>query len=310
MLPFGSPVVSGCISVDASRDTNSFLENVRARYPEHAHPSSGEAVTELLNCLQNLPSEVNLVGHGLHGHLSTGSGDRFPGTSRPPVDTAKYVAVPNEPVWTDPVSHLRSRVTRLRLWGCHTGAGNKGANFLFDMAKLIDAEVCAPTVWVYCGAGEDLSLEQRPAGQWQCATPARRPDPIPEQNVYAPTALLPAIALRIGDAFVPLPVSAVRSLEFREGRSPELKPDRSWSGHDVYTAVTFVEFDKPLTDLPSEPGAVVTGTLTLQFEYQRHEERRLFYIYNDLLVRDMTTPDVYYRANTAELLQWGHRILR
>jgi len=282
--------VPPCTSVDSGADSNGLL-NCARRYhggPGHEHGTFASAVQNLLACAGGAGTgDAGIVGHGYDGRICTGAGDADPEDSTANVDPATFLSLKNQAWWSDAIASLRGRIAKLVLIGCHTGTGPRGADFLFEIATLIDAPCRAPIGWVYCNDKQDLDVE---GGLWQEATPTQKPPALRAPSPYIPPLMAPASHIVGFDA------ARVVHLELRRSMNLVLPAAISWSGTALADAMRFIEFDKPFTP-PGPPAACLTGTLVLVSQVDGVEQRRAFAVYNNRLVQDLANPQIYYRAS-------------
>jgi hypothetical protein len=235
------------------------------------------------------------VGHGSPGLQCTGEGDHCGGT-----DKTLYMDMLNTDVWKPLASKIKGKYRLLTLLGCEIGQGNDGADFLYEMAKTIDAHVRAPDSIIFCRPN---GIYFDPGGKWVEATPQSKPTP----HLYKPFEVKETAKLqfRIEGAMRTLKPEDVQFLEFQH---------RTYHQKDFTTLRGFgpailqsVGFGKPF-ETPGRPAAIVTGSFRLRLHWEGKPLERQFVLYNDVLVEDLEEQDVFYRVNRVGLLEYIARL--
>jgi len=135
------------------------------------HGTTRKAVDNLKSRLAGKPATINICGHGSPGMFETGAGQN--GWHWDKIVSDWYI----DP-WKTIFSELNGKnFPILNIYSCSTGAGNSGADLLWEMAKTIGKPVRARTGLTYCG-GNRITFQ--PGSTWQTAHPSARPTPIPE----------------------------------------------------------------------------------------------------------------------------------
>jgi hypothetical protein len=288
-------VLNGCITVDSSSTTDSFLKNAQRRYmspPNGRHASRTAAITNVQNCLAGGKQVVTLVGHGARGRILTGSGDIDT------TDSAKFIDLSNQTAWKTELSPIANQLTSLTLLSCDTGAGADGANLLQQLATTLNVTVQAPTGLVWLESGDtDPFLEE--CAKWQKATPGVLPHAIALPRVSQPDSFMTTLILRGVDR---VQITDVVSLQLYATTSVESPLIQSWSDREAQMAATYVEFDQPF-EPGGLPAAIVTGMLVLTFKRATGNEQRSFRVYNQRLVQDMTYEETFYYTAIEQLLR-------
>lgn len=160
----------GCVVIDAT-SPDGYLDNARAGNPlAGAIRDVAEAVRNLAACAtpSHGSSPASIVGHGTEGLIAVGCGlSPAPG---------QELSLETATQWTPQLAQLKGLVSSLALYGVQVGAGQNGADLLFQIAQVIDAPVYGPTGLLYCDSHGNFMLE--PGAVWQMATPTQRPAPI------------------------------------------------------------------------------------------------------------------------------------
>lgn len=265
-LPTQTAPLTGCVSIDAT-SPDGYLDNARAGTPTAgAHNSIQTAAANLLACAGETasPTTASLVGHGEQGIISTGAGQSL-GSS------LQHIGLDNQAVWVPAFQTLSGRFSTLYLYAPHVGAGVAGAQLLYALAKVLNANVYGPTGLIYSNAEGDFSLEI--GSQWQVAMPTGRPpspiDP-PVHPVGDASTSGSGVRISACSAFglkgVPLPAKSAKALAGK-----------------VYWDRVF--------QAPGEPGARITGRLRVSFGGTAF---RAFTILGNGLLREDDRPTNFY----------------
>jgi hypothetical protein len=259
----------GCVTID-STTPDGYLDNARAGNPgAGANSDTQTAASNLLHCAKG-PSTArlaSLVGHGDMGLIATGGGPH-------PAGPNQFIGVTNEAVWAPVLQTLQGAITDLYLYGVNVGAGEAGAQLLYDIARVTGATVWAPTGLLYCSADGNFYLE--PGAVWQAATPSQRPNPIPP-----PTAPLP-----------PAVMAKARAKLSNGGANAFDATGGALDPKSAKALAAEVLWHRPFSP-PGQPGGLITGRLRVGAE---GGARKSFVIYNHTLLRDEDKPTRCYRA--------------
>jgi hypothetical protein len=259
----------GCVTID-STTPDGYLDNARAGNPDAgANSSTQTAASNLLFCAkgQSTARSASLVGHGAMGLIATGGGQR-------PAGPNQFIGVTNEAAWTPLLQPLQGTITDLYLYGVDVGAGDAGAQLLYDIARVTGATVWAPTGLLYCSADGNFYLE--PGAIWQAATPSQRPAPIQPPVAPLPPAVMAKARAKLSDG-------GANAFD-ATGDALDPKPAKALAAE--------VLWHRPFSP-PGEPGGLITGRLRVGAE---GGARKSFVIYNHTLLRDEDKPTRFYRA--------------
>lgn len=276
------PVVN-TIDSSTNEPTSNYLRNARKLDPRAgAHASTVYAVANL--SVQG-PILMRITGHGAPGIIVTGTGQDT-------VDDRTYMSPKSEPFWGPVIARLRGRASMMELWACHTGADQKGALFLSQVANALGAQVRGLTGNV---SADPDGMHFEPGCQWQTARPGQPPPP----PIAPPSLRLSQMPLKLahdGREMV-FDDDAIRQAIFEPAQASEAF-DRLDGPLDVTTAARS-GLGEPL-NLPGELAALVTGRLTLAMKAPDGREiQKTFAVFNDRLLRDEAARDVYYRPSEA-----------
>jgi hypothetical protein len=280
-----------CITIDSTTNDEP-LHNARiAFYGPTAvgpvHGTTSVAVSNLLSCLET-PGDlrVMIVGHGAPGIIITGSGAVAS-------DRDKRITVRNFSRWSASVGQLESRITELTFCSCETGAGDKGAELLMKVANHVKAIVSGFTGIIFVDATGNITCET--GGQWQHAHANTVLSPVPAPvHKFGETVNL---RLKYPEGFRTINISDVFAISFFDP-SKDDKRILSLEGEAAHEVVRMVDFTEP-SEIDGAPLALITGTLKIEYLSQEERDSRTFLIYNDRLLFDQSTPNVYYYASPA-----------
>ena len=259
------------------------MDCARSHTPGYRSDSTtAQAVNNLVACIGAGTGVANIVGHGNDGLIVTGQGQA-------PSDPQRFITTWNENIWGPLCRALRGKATTIKLWACHPGTAQAGADLLYAMMQETNATCMGPTGFLYCGP-QGLYLEGN--STWQVASPGHpKPNPIP-----APTPhFIVSIAtwnLNMGGAPV-VTLADVHTVEVRrDGNSLlSLRDDAARS------FLRLVDFSNPF-HIEGFVGAIITGELTITHHDASgtpHEEK--FLIYNNRLVVRDVDPPLYYQCS-------------
>jgi hypothetical protein len=257
---------------------NGFLDCARSHTPGfRSHDTTAACVNNLVACIGAGTGIGNIIGHGNDGLIVTGQGQA-------PSDPNKYISNWNERTWGPFVRQLKGKATVIKLWACHPGTGQAGADLLYAMAQDTNSTCMGPTGFLYCGGG-GLALE--PNSTWQVASPGQpKPQPI---NAPTPHFVIAAEAwsLRVGDGRM-ITLAEVTSVEVARSGQRLL----SLSGPAAQDFLRLVDFANPL-QIGGVPGAIVTAEIVVASQ----NGSQTFLLLNNRLLQSKTSPPTYYRCS-------------
>lgn len=270
--PYMGAPLPGCVTIDSAK--NGYLNNARAGNPNAgANGDTATAANNLLGCEKpKAPNyaSASLVGHGAPADIDTGS------------DKGECITIHNEKVWVPLLQPLSGLLNEFYLYGCSVGAGNDGATLLFDIAKVVNTNVYAPTGIIYCRPNGSFYLEQ--GAVWQVAQPSLTPPkPIPAPTHSLSTDMQNAV-LHIAGQATETPVS---------GLTATYTPQSGGPSRPAIDMAYQVLWDQPHIE-DGEPGARITGRLKVNFPNGKSTLTKSFLIHNHSLLRDEAEPTVFY----------------
>jgi hypothetical protein len=268
----GAPL-TGCVTIDSAQ--NAYLNNARTGNPTAgANGDTKTAAGNFQTCEAKGATAVaaSLIGHGAEGDIDTGSVKH------------ECITIHNEQVWVPLLQPLSGKLNELFLYGCSVGAGNDGATLLFDLAKVLNTNVYAPTGIIYCKADGTFYLE--PGAVWQVAAPSLTPPkPIPAP-VHSVSPSMTQATLHIAGALTP---TSLAQMTATYTPLPDGQPrDASTLAHQVLWESPHLE--------DGEPGARITGRLEVSF---KDAGKRTFLVHGHSLLRDEAAPQVFYDTTPA-----------
>ena len=296
--------IKGRMTIDNSPDIvlgqTGYLNLVRNFFPTmQTHIDTQTLVKNILDLLANVNNTdgcVAIVGHGASGIIGAGIGNSL--AVGPCLD--KCISVNNEPQWTQLFEKLKNKgIKNLYLFSCATGAGNKGAQLLHDLAKSIGAIVAAPTgrILIFQN-GRFFKLEEN--ATWQVADPSL-PRPA---AIEMPPITIPAFTQMriIHDVQPNLEIMRSQITAIGIGKPAQL---------DKWTALPSSQFEELLDSInfidPEDlKGGVmagfITGALTVRFNCPANngsteeQEDREFIIFNNRYVQDCKFRNIVYHC--------------
>jgi len=229
-----------------------------------------------------------ITGHGNQGLIITGSGQVAS-------DPDEYMDQGNEPDWR-PHASQGINGQSLTLFGCKTGGGTAGANFLRRVAAAVGKEVGAWTGDVWCSPGR----WPWGTGTFVTATKSRAPEVVESPEMYDPSEAMQTLRIQSADGPQEIPIANVTSVNYTPvgiyaQQFKAIKADNA----DAHSLLRLVNFSKPFVTA-DKPGAVLTGLLTVAYQTQGGDEHcRSFRVLAYSLLQDVCFPDTYYYASSA-----------
>ncbi len=289
--------VKDCWTIDhtskaAGGADNGFLDCARSHTPGYmSHGTTAEAVNNLLNCFGTNAGIAEIVGHGNDGLIVTGQGQS-------PTDPNKFITTWNESAnWGPLLQRLRGKATIIKLWACHPGTGQPGADLLYAMMLRTNATCMGPTGFLYCGSN-GFSLE--PNSTWQVASPGHpKPNPIAAPSPHF-LHEFDSWKLDIGGNHM-IKLQDITTVDVaRDGKSL-----LTLHGDAAKGFLQLIDFTTPFK-VDGVVGAIITGHLTLTFkDDQGKDQQRKFIVYNNRLLQSEADPSVYYRCSEG----FGHALI-
>jgi hypothetical protein len=276
-----------CVTIDKFTP-DAYLDNARFGTPgAGANTDTSSAISNLVGCVKGkTPSKfASIVGHGDMGIIATGGG-------KVPSGPSQYIAVSNESTWTGPLAALKGQITDLYLYGCQVGAGNDGAQLLFDMAKIVNATVWGPASTIYCDSKGNFTLD--PKGVWQSATPAAKPNPIEPPVLGGVEDMSDEAHIYVQGNKLVLPIESRSDATYApQGPTAAVTPSADIAG----ALADEVQWSAPFTP-PGEPSGLITGRLKVTFGRGDRPVRKSFLVYSHTLLADEDEKGIYYRLST------------
>lgn len=288
-----------CWTIDRTHGAgdNGFLDCARQHTPgAGADSSTAEAITNLFNCVTHpLTADemaaiasagiANIVGHGNDGIIVTGQGQN-------PSDTTKYIAWFNRTTWGRELSKLKGHVSILKLWACHPGTGQEGADLVYEVMQETNAVCMGPTGFLMCG-GSGFSMEK--GSTWQVASPGQpKPAPIPAPTPHL-TYEYKQIALELvkGSGKM-INVDAVDAVEVStRGKGLVL----SLKGREAKEFLRLIDFATPV-EIDGALAAIPTGMLVLTvLDDKQQPHKKEFLIYNNRMLQSVDDKKLHFRCS-------------
>jgi hypothetical protein len=228
-------------------------------------------------------SKLVLVGHGQSGLISTGDGNQ-PRTAQGYISSWTYSA------WSASFAKVSGHGVFLTLCGCDCGADAVGAQFLYQLATLLNMPVQGRTGLIYLSCpGAVISYET--GSVWQVAQPGVLPNPIPKPFIRLSNSAPREINL-VDRPPVDFRSFQSVSIKFPRKRVVELDDVMGQS------LLALANVERPFL-FNGVPSAVLTATISLTTKSRRSESRITFRVYNDRLLQAESNPTVYYGCSSA-----------
>lgn len=179
------------------------------------HGTTEQMVNNLVGRLNSKIQNCNIGGHGYDGLLETGAGQSGYGGD-------KKMFVWNQYQWEPFLEKLKPYPFEiLTIFSCYTGAGEDGADFLHNIAKVINKPVRARTGLTSCGSRSGITFES--GSQWQLATPTHRPNPIPRTGTFLNPKATSIMEIERNNVISTLDVNNVLSIKITTNTNEEPK---------------------------------------------------------------------------------------
>lgn len=273
--------IAGRATIDNSTNDNGYLQYARQNNPQAGRHNSTQ---EAANNLPGGDTNKAIVGHGNRALIVTGTGQSAS-------DPKKYIYLYNQSDWQTPLSALKGQCTTLYLYACHPGTSSEGADFLYNIARVVNCTVLGPTGFIYINAQGYFTLEAK--STWQSATPTHRPNPIEAPTPYF-TIMVDALTIVIQGkpreyawddivsfSFIPL----LRNPENRE-------PAVTVQGYEAQLILRRINLAEPFIP-PGVPAALITGRIIIKFR----DVTKSFKVLNDLMLEDEEHPEIHYNCS-------------
>lgn len=255
------------------------------------HSTTQEAVNNFLSRLPLSVTEeafkgagnLNLGGHGNEGFLETGSGQHGQQDYK-----TNYMTDWNKFIWDPICSALKSKnFPILYIYSCHTGAGERGADFLFELAKTIGKPAAGRTGFLYSN-NQKFWFEDRSV--WQVATPDTRPTPISAPTPHFAEVEMENFTIEAEGKEVAISADAVLSVTVSSAIKRAIPLSK-----DLIRPLFSVLFGSDAHTLPGAPSAMITSKIEISFALPSGgQENRTFVVFNDRLVVDQVGQLAYY----------------
>lgn len=274
--------ITDLATIDSSLIDNGYLTIARRCNPQASlHGNFAQAATNLTG---GNPLKV-IVGHGDRGVISTGTGENLS------KDSTKFISNANVADWQQAFSNVLSSgaCSALHLYGCECGASQQGAQLLFQLAQTLQCPVYGATGFIYIDDQGHFTLE--PRSTWQFATPNQMPAPI-EPPSQDSDAVATSLVTTVDEKKTVLKLSKINAVSFYPISSRNLSDAQvlTVDRKSIPQLVNQLMISNPV-QLPGIPAAMITGSITLQFN---GGITKTFNILNDRLLQDVENPQDYY----------------
>ncbi len=252
------------------------------------HHSTASAALNLVK-LSNWNAAVNIIGHGVVAEIFTNFKKRIQTN-----DPKSYIGLDNIDQVRRDLRRLKGRISSLALWACYPGTGEAGASMLYEVAKIVDAEVAGPTGNLFC---QDGYLWLEPGSTLQVATPDFKPSPIDAPTVKVPDTL-DHLKIKENRKITNVPADAIRGGAYSWQTFQYKQQGTRVLSRQVATEVAgLVDFTRPFIT-KAEPAAISSAALRIDFKNGGRSWSRTFSVYNHRLFRDDMFPTVFYRTSS------------
>ncbi|WP_199119604.1 hypothetical protein [Pedobacter sp. ASV28] len=240
---------------------------------------------------------LNIGGHGNEGFLETGSGQ----TGAQDWKT-NYITTWNELYWKTFLEKLKGKnFPIIYIYSCHSGAGERGADFLFLLAQAIGKPVAGRTGFTYSSNEPRVWFEN--GSVWQVATPDRRPTPI-----NAPTphfTKLKMITFNDGNVFKIITADQVEEVRISRNFINSNVGIRQLNVDNKLNKGILKDFfaSEPFT-IDGQFSAMKTGQVSVKVKFEKEIKTFVFDLYNDRIIGDQfgnyyyTNPNIYALIHT------------
>ena len=239
---------------------------------------------------------LNIGGHGNEGFLETGMGQY----GNPDWQT-NYLTIWNEFAWHPIIVRLKGKnFPIIYIYSCHSGAGERGADFLFQLARTIDRPVAGRTGFTYTNNKPQIWFEK--GSVWQVATPDRRPTPI-----NAPTPhfnKLDMLLFSDGKNMRKVELSQIVDVKISRFFIQPNVSSRQFNIDNELSKSLLKDFfaSDPFT-IDGQFSALKTGNLSVVVKTNGDEVTFLFDLYNDRIIGDQFGNYYYVNPNVISLMQ-------
>lgn len=239
---------------------------------------------------------LNIGGHGNEGFLETGYGQN--GT---PDWTTNFLATWNEFAWKSTMERLKGKnFPIIYIYSCHSGAGERGADFLFQLARIIGRPVAGRTGFTYSNNRPQVWFEN--GSVWQVATPDRRPTPI-----NAPTPhfnKLDMLLLSDGKSMIQIEFNQIVDVKISKYFIQPNVLNRQLNINNELNKALLKDFfaSEPFT-IDGQFSAMKTGKVEIVLKINENEETLLFDLYNDRIIGDQFGNYYYVNSNISSIMQ-------
>lgn len=250
--------------------------------------STTAAMTPVLARASNR-ERLNIVGHGTNGFFETGAGQKGSGDPK-----TNIVFGGNKQYWEVPFKQLPSGASyETYIFACNTGAGEEGADLLFELAKTTGRKVRGCNGLVLCNSKwppdpkYGLFLEKNAV--WVIATPTQRPTPVdPPLVAMDHDSNSTALEITLNETPQLVPVTSlvelkIERIDFLGGASTTRVLDTAET-----QKLASRLFGTKAQRLPGHLGAMVTAEIDLTIDHPDFGGTYSFVLMNDRMLLDKT----------------------
>lgn len=235
---------------------------------------------------------VNLCGHGYPGFLETGSGQKGQGDPK-----TNFITNSNKIYWENKFQRLRTlKEPLLRIYSCHTGGGQAGADLLFALALATQKEVKARTGLTFCRRKPgDIGFRFEKGSAWQIATPTNKPAPIePPTPPLTSNGGHTEVEIFLNKKTITIPFSSVKSITIDSYKIEDGSiRSRTLIKKEVAPAMVTLFGTTPYA-LPGSIAAMITAELKIIVDLMGQDEVLEYEIYNNRLIVNKCNKSAHY----------------
>lgn len=263
---------------------NAFWKCMRHSTTEHAINNWNSRIKSNIDTENEIElfgnGNLNIGGHGNEGQLETGYGQN--GT----VDyKTNFLGTWNQFYWEP---HFKKLIGKnfpiIYIYSCHTGAGSRGADFLYQMARVIGKPVAGRTGFTYSNNRRRIWFEN--GSVWQVALPDRRPTPIDSPTPHF--TKLNMLKFSNGKEFIEINEDNIKQVSFSKNSFYTAGINVTQFNSDIEINKSMLKsfFASEPFEIDGELSAIITGNLTIVVGDSKGESTFQFDIYNDRLIGD------------------------
>lgn len=267
--------------------TEQAVNNWLSRIPKNLKP---ESEIELFGA-----GNLNIGGHGNEGQLETGYGQ----TGQYNYKT-NFLGTWNEIYWRPFIEKLKGKkFPIIYIYSCHSGAGQRGADFLFQLARVTGKPVAGRTGYTYSNSKPRVWFEK--GSVWQVALPDRKPAPI-----NAPTphfTKLKTLMFSDGNTFSSIDLDSISKVSLsKTNLFTNISVNRTNTPNELNKELLKDFFASEPFTIDGELSAMITGELIVTISTNKGDKNFEFDLYNDRIIGDKHGNYYYTNSNIYSIM--------